>query len=87
MPPNTVSVARPGIFGNPFTLQMGDAAWALREFRVWLGGKTVNRWPELTERRKQLLARLPELRGKNVACFCAEDAPCHGDILLEKANR
>lgn len=86
MPPNTVSVARPGIFGNPFTLQMGTAEWALREFRAWLSEGTVNRWPELTDRRERLLARLKELKGKNVACFCAEDAPCHGDILIEKAN-
>ena len=28
-----------------------------------------------------------ELRGKNLACFCATDKPCHGDILLKHANR
>jgi hypothetical protein len=87
MPENCVSVARPGIFGNPFTLQMGSAEWALREFRTWVSGKTVNRWPELTERREKLLKRLPELRGKDVACFCKEGAPCHGDVLIELANR
>lgn len=27
-----------------------------------------------------------ELRGKNLACFCALDAPCHADVLLELAN-
>lgn len=28
-----------------------------------------------------------ELRGKNLACWCAVDAPhCHADILLELAN-
>lgn len=30
--------------------------------------------------------RLPQLRGKNLACFCALDAPCHADVLLELAN-
>ena len=87
MPENCVSVARPGIFGNPFTLQMGSREWALREFSVWLNGDTVNRWPELIERREKLLARLPELKGKDVACFCAEGQPCHGDYLIELANR
>lgn len=27
------------------------------------------------------------LRGKNLACFCALDQPCHADVLLEIANR
>jgi hypothetical protein len=27
------------------------------------------------------------LRGKNLACFCALDSPCHGDVLLGLANR
>ena len=28
-----------------------------------------------------------ELRGKNLACWCALDQPCHADVLLELANR
>ena len=28
---------------------------------------------------------LPELRGRNLVCFCAP-AACHGDVLLELAN-
>jgi hypothetical protein len=28
-----------------------------------------------------------ELRGKNLACFCPLDQPCHADVLLEIANR
>jgi hypothetical protein len=28
-----------------------------------------------------------ELRGKNLACWCPLDAPCHADVLLELANR
>ncbi|HXJ39084.1 MAG TPA: DUF4326 domain-containing protein [Bryobacteraceae bacterium] len=27
-----------------------------------------------------------ELRGKDLACFCALDQPCHVDVLLEIAN-
>lgn len=38
-------------------------------------------------RRNELIRRLPELRGKNLACWCALDRPCHADILLELANR
>jgi hypothetical protein len=27
------------------------------------------------------------LRGKNLACWCRLDQPCHADVLLEIANR
>ena len=27
-----------------------------------------------------------ELRGKNLACFCPLDQPCHADVLLRMAN-
>ena len=27
-----------------------------------------------------------ELRGKNLACFCPLDKPCHADVLLDLAN-
>ena len=36
--------------------------------------------------RSRLIARLPELRGKDLACWCPLDQPCHADILLEIAN-
>lgn len=29
---------------------------------------------------------LDSLRGKNLACFCPLDQPCHADVLLELAN-
>lgn len=37
-------------------------------------------------RRAKLIAGLPALRGKNLACWCKLDAPCHADVLLELAN-
>lgn len=27
------------------------------------------------------------LKGKDLACFCPLDSPCHADVLLELANR
>lgn len=32
-------------------------------------------------------ADLEHLRGKNLACWCHLDAPCHADIYLDVANR
>ena len=29
---------------------------------------------------------LHELRGKNLACWCKLDEPCHADVLLKLAN-
>ena len=29
---------------------------------------------------------IEELRGKNLACWCPLDQPCHADVLLELAN-
>lgn len=36
--------------------------------------------------RNELIRRLPELKGKNLACWCSLDKPCHADVLLELAN-
>lgn len=48
-------------------------------------------WPtiltELGERGQTILRRLPELRGKNLACWCPPGSPCHADVLLELANK
>lgn len=79
-PENTVSVARPGRWGNPF--RIGDfgipaAADAVIRFREWLDGRVVG--PPQPD---------PSLlRGKNLACWCRLDQPCHADVLLEIANR
>lgn len=100
MPPDTVSVTRPGPFGNPFTIdgcrKAGftgtDAEIAQRcveAFRVWLGPHWRHNWdgPESEAKRERLLRELPRLRGKNLACFCPLDHPCHAAVLLELANK
>lgn len=99
MPANTVSVARPGRFGNPFTVagcreagyQGTDDqidARCVEAFRVWLGPMWRNNWDgdESEKARSALLAGMPELRGKSLACWCKPGSPCHADVLLELAN-
>lgn len=96
MPENTRSVARPGPFGNPFTVddarEIGVPETRLHSFVVncfadWLRGDQQN-WmgPESDAARDSILSRLPELRGKNLACWCPLGSPCHADVLLEIAN-
>lgn len=42
---------------------------------------------DLAARRATILDRLPALRGRDLACWCAIGASCHGDVLLELAAR
>lgn len=77
MPSNTVYVGRPTKWGNPYQL-CGDGSVKSREaliyrYRGWL--VNVGR-----------IEQIGELRGKNLACFCPLDQPCHADVLLEIAN-
>ena len=99
-PPNTIVVARPSIFGNPFTVkqlrELGSAApdidcarYCVEAFRTWLGPKWETVWcgRESAARRAKLLEAIPKLRGKNLACWCKIGMPCHRDVLLELANK
>lgn len=99
LPPNTVSVARPTKFGNPFPVISGirEAGESVRLFRMLLeGGPSLRRHGILRIAKgnngrgeaalAELKAAIPELRGKNLACWCPLDQACHGDVLLELAN-
>lgn len=58
-------------FGNPFVEgRHGTRAEVIEKYRSWLLG------------RQELLLRLPELRGRRLACWC-KPLPCHGDVLVE----
>lgn len=86
MPEGAVYVGRPTVWGNPFRvgLDVPGRFDATREFQRWLAGEKATGGGGL--RRVTLLSRLAELRGKDLACFCPLDAPCHADVLLEIAN-
>lgn len=47
----------------------------------------VECYRELLERRPLPGRDLEDLRGKDLACYCPLDLPCHADVLLELANR
>lgn len=34
-----------------------------------------------------MIESINELRGKDLACWCPLDRPCHADVLLELANQ
>lgn len=94
MPEGAVYVGRPTIFGNPVTAdaywdagyagtELAARRWAVEQFNLWTAGH-VSGLGGL--RRVTLLTRLHELRGKDLACWCPLDQPCHADVLLELAN-
>ena len=87
MPPDTVSVARPGRWGNPFPVgKLGpqgevvpDRDAAVGFFRDMLSNpemRTAAGYPD----------DLSPLRGKNLACWCPLGESCHADVLIEIAN-
>jgi hypothetical protein len=102
MPENTISVTRPGKWGNPFKL--GDnlkeidkllllkADLNLQEITAGIVTRDVsiklyNSWLSNTDEGvKVQSAAHQELKGKNLACFCSINDLCHGDILIKIAN-
>lgn len=91
MPPNTVYVGRPTGYGNRYAIgeapeHIDNRAWlvtdadmATRLFSEWIEWMFSNfaGWREDIKR---------ELGGKNLACWCSLDQPCHADVLLKIAN-
>ncbi len=72
-----VNVARPSRYGNQFKVYEGrDASAACALFRA-----------AVTSTRTGVGRATHDLAGKNFACWCEPDSPCHADVLLEIANR
>jgi hypothetical protein len=83
VPLDAVYIGRPSKWGNPF--KIGD----------FYGGKILNRedcifiyesWLENSDIGYNLLKDISELKDKDLVCWC-KPLPCHGDILLELANK
>ena len=69
-------VMRPSRWRNPYPITPEHPrAEVLAHFRTYL-----------TEHPELVAAARRELRGKNLACRCRLDEPCHGDIWLALVN-
>ncbi len=78
-PANAVYVGRPTCWGNPYEREdLGSSDLLVALYRDWI----------YSDARSAAIARrrLPELRGKELMCWCSLQAPCHADVLLELAN-
>lgn len=87
MPANTVKVDRTKKWGNPFKVGQRNPCGTITKdqrhaWQLYLGFAPTN--DKLVE------AARAELRGKNLACWCAKDNPyediCHAAVLLKIAN-
>lgn len=91
MPLDTKKVDRSTAFGNPFFADVtrGETAEDMVNlFKQWLNAnpECLRKYPHLELHREKLLRRLPELRDRNLACWCRPSEACHADVLLEMAN-
>lgn len=97
IPHNTVCVDRSTKWGNPFTIPeiVDNAQDAVYNYEAWLKGLCI----PIRDRRTPIIANLDEwtrndylaeiraeLKGRNLACWCALSQPCHADVLLRIAN-
>jgi hypothetical protein len=97
MPRGARYCGRPGKMGNPFDWMVFGRDLAVHFHRRWLvdndftpqesSSLGLDIAPEEWEAlRRAQIEGLTELRGHDLACWCAEDQPCHVDTLLELAN-
>ena len=72
--PCDVRIDRGSIWGNPFRIgPHGTRYQVIEKYRAWI------------KLQPALMARLPELQGKVLGCWCKPSA-CHGDVLAELAD-
>ena len=97
--PDAVIVARPSKWGNPFAVVKDGYGYAVKQ----PGHATVDpRTHRDTKAEANVLAvefykvwlcvdsfrlDLSPVHGKDLACWCGTGVACHGDVLLEIANR
>ena len=88
-PEGAIVVSRPSFWGNPFRIQdmrpdIDPRKTACTRYAAWLSGVD---FPQASaEHRKDIRARLPELLGTDLCCWCKPGELCHGDLLVELAN-
>ena len=99
MPENTVSVTRPGKWGNPFRVVWCGTGWTVVDDNGVDYRQPPNGWQRKEDAQRKavhlfqmdinlgLVPPVSELRGKDLACWCGLSQWCHGDLLLDLTNR
>lgn len=81
-------VGRPTKWGNPYRVGDGlcnSLVEVINYYELWLieGTDYTSDEPHAPPNEDEIKS---ELRGKDLACWCAPGAPCHADVLLRIAN-
>lgn len=97
MPPDTIYVGRPSVWGNPFKVtnipryglcvvitqnhvtRILDSHCVSQDEAVKIA---ISRYESYAA-----TFNLESLRGRDLACWCPLDQPCHADVLLRMANQ
>jgi len=84
MPEGAVCVGRPTRWGNPFRLNRdgSNRDACIRQFEQCLTNPAAGADGPM----EWIREHVHELRGKDLACWCPLDKPCHADVLLRVAN-
>ena len=96
-PADAVVVARPSRWGNPYRVERDGWHWTVRSdtsvigtfeakwsARYWAAMSYRAWWSERAVTNEEIREHLA---GRDLACWCPLDQPCHADVLLEIANR
>jgi len=91
MPPNAIYVGRPTKWGNPFIVgepfvrKKMQAGGGETSGTTWSAADAVHFYRRFLSLELRIAAWI-HLHGKNLACWCPLNQPCHADVLLELAN-
>jgi hypothetical protein len=84
--PDAVIVARPSKWGNPIDWKPPlDRRYATHTYSLWITGCEIH--GDIRCARPSLCDIRRELMGRDLACWCPLDQPCHADVLLRLANQ
>ena len=100
MPEGAVYVGRPGRWGNPYVVLSSEILvhddgrdwWCPTEHGGARAAAVEMYRDDLLNDRLAVVriatvgAAQRELAGRNLACWCPLDQPCHADVLLQLAN-
>lgn len=97
MPAGAIYVGRPTEWGNPFEQRMRLCVTVERPAervsprRIWIVSPEIavamfRAWALTQIQFHRATGWIEKLRGKDLACWCPLNQPCHADVLLELAN-
>lgn len=76
-----VYIGRGSIWGNPFSHLNNTTA----QFKTNSREESIEKYREWILTKPDLLAKLHQIKGKTLCCFCKPKS-CHGDVLAELAD-